>query len=340
MEGIGGEELSRQNAEIASLRQLLASKDAQLAQSSVVIAVKDELLATKDELLASRIAELKRCEALLQCRNTTSESHIAAAGSSKRQRPHDSCMCPLDRNDILSCVFSFVGGGDHLYTGGVSKRWRSIYLKFCAQSKSKRRKQFVTRRRNVLMTDSRLRLALSCGLAVTDWKFDSWLHAEMLCRHSLEPEKVTTLLRVHGVAWGYSLCHVAAYNNKLSLLQWLHAHTCPWNIDIVLNCASSRGSVAMLDWLLTVIPFWTSNMKQDMFTVAASDSSLDAMQWLRDHGAVWPTSFSDDIGLTDSKVQMCWSVSAVQWALAHGSGWLDWKCEDYAADKYERARQK
>jgi hypothetical protein len=29
-------------------------------------------------------------------------------------------------------------------------------------------------------------------------------------------------------------------------------------------------------------------------------------------------------------------VSAVQWALACGSGWADWKCEDYAVDRYQR----
>jgi hypothetical protein len=60
-------------------------------------------------------------------------------------------------------------------------------------------KKFVTRQRNVLMSASRLQLAISSGCKVSGWTFEGWLHAEFVCKDSLEPQQVMTLLRVHGV---------------------------------------------------------------------------------------------------------------------------------------------
>jgi hypothetical protein len=136
------EELSRLRAEKACMKQLLSSKDAQLAQSCVVIASKDEVIACKDELLLSRSAELQRCQQLMQWKPLSAERAAAvtdSSNSSKRQCLRDSCAAelPLDR-DVLDYVFSFVGGGDHLYTGGVSKRWRGIYIQYRARTVQQR----------------------------------------------------------------------------------------------------------------------------------------------------------------------------------------------------------
>jgi hypothetical protein len=181
-----GEELSRLRAENASLKKLLAaSKDAHLTSNAA-------LLACKDQLLASRAAELQRCkEELLQYRVATPGSDAAAADSSKRQRLHHSSSStesPLDRDDILDHVFSFVGGGDHLYTGGVNRRWRGRYLRHCVISTTNELdKKFVTRHRSELMSKRRLQLALSSGLTVTDWNLDNQQCALQICEHSLEP---------------------------------------------------------------------------------------------------------------------------------------------------------
>jgi hypothetical protein len=243
MEETASEELSRLRAELASSKQLLTSKDAQLlACKDELLACKDQLVATKDELLASRAAEVQHCQELLQHTRKASaaESDAVAAGSSKRQRLQDCSVSPLARDDVLDNVFSYVGGGDHLYTGGVSRRWRGRYIQYCAQTSSAESdKKLVTRHRSVLLTESRLQLALDSSLTVTDWTFDSWSRAMLICHYSLEPEKVMTLLRVHGVPWSINLCNSAAYHNKLSLLQWLHAHSCPWHEEALLLCAGA-----------------------------------------------------------------------------------------------------
>jgi hypothetical protein len=74
-----------------------------------------------------------------------------------------------------------------------------------------------------------------------------------------------------------------------------------------------------------------------MFAVAACEDQLAVTQWLMAHGAVWPASFTV---LSELTIRTCWSVSAVQWALARGSGWHEWKCEDYTADKYLHVKDK
>eukprot|EP00953_Heterococcus_sp_UTEX-ZZ885_P010042 5870-Heterococcus_DN1.PRE.2 len=158
MEEVASEELSRLRAELASSKQLLTSKDAQLlACKDELLACKDHLVATKDELLASRAAEVQRCQELLQHtrKGSAAESDAVAADSSKRQRLQDCSVSPLVRDDVLDHVFSYVGGGDHLYTGGVSRRWRGRYIQYCTQhSSAESDKKLVTRHRSVLMTEA------------------------------------------------------------------------------------------------------------------------------------------------------------------------------------------
>jgi hypothetical protein len=71
-----------------------------------------------------------------------------------------------------------------------------------------------------------------------------------------------------------------------------------------------------------------------MLNAAASCDKLAAAQWLRSRGTAWPTTFTSEFDFNGVTIKQCWSVSAIQWAIASGSGWREWKCEDYAADKY------
>jgi hypothetical protein len=262
-----GEELSRLRAETVSLRQLLA--------------IKNELLASKDAGLAGRAAELQRSQELLQHSTAVIQSDAAAIDSSKRQVLYDSSVLPLDRDDILGEVFSFVGGGDHLYVSGISRRWRGRYIQYCVRnSTSELDGKLMTRQGSVLMTESRLQLALSSGLTVKDWTFDKRSRAALICCYSLEPEEVLTLLRAHGVPWCPLLCEAAAHYSKLPLLRWLHANSCPWDEDFLLVGASMGGSVALLEWLMTAISSWSRIIKTHMLIVAGCANRLEAAQWL------------------------------------------------------------
>jgi hypothetical protein len=343
------EELSRLRVEYECMKQLLASKDAQMtnaaASTAALLAGKDELLATKeqlllvqDELLASRTAELQRCTEILERRAATASRAVTDSDIQERLSYSRTVESPLDRDDILDHVLSYVGGGDHLYVGGVSRRLRGEYMQYCVQEDSASiYGKLVTRHRSAVTTQSRLQLALGSGLTVAGWTFSKVPQAWLIYMHSLEPEKVMTLLRVHGAPWSTMLCDGAARYNKLALLQWLFMHSCPWEADRLLRYASRHGSIAMLGWLLTVTPTWSPDAMRYMLGLAACNNTLAAVQWLRGQGAIWPYAFSYQSSNTLCK---CWSLSAVKWALSCGSGWLEWKCEDYAADKYALARHK
>jgi hypothetical protein len=108
----------------------------------------------------------------------------------------------------------------------------------------------------------------------------------------------------------------------------------------VLHNASKSGSVAMLEWLLTVTAPWTDSIKLDMLHRAAWYDKLEAVQWLRAHGAQWPTGFAAQYVSCNKTIKQCWSLAAVQWAVASGSGWLHWECQEYAAAKYRYASDK
>jgi hypothetical protein len=215
-------------------QQLLASKDAQLSLKDQLLTSKEAQLAMKDKLLASRTEETKRLKRELQLRDASLNASAGELweGSSKRQRVHDSssssssssCGCfaesPLDKDELLDQVFSYVGGGDHLYVAGVSRRWRGRYMQYCVlNSTCEADKKFVTTLCSTIMSESRLQLAVTCGLSIEDLTVNKWYYAELVCGHSTAPEQVLTLLRLHGVPWDADLCTSAALHAKLPLLQ-------------------------------------------------------------------------------------------------------------------------
>jgi hypothetical protein len=131
-------------AELLHLRELMAVKEqllhstqAQLASKDEVIASKDAQLSTKDEVIAAKVemnALLSRTVEELQqykiCASSGKPADAAAdyrldseQPNSKRQRLQSSSSSssssfemasPLDRDEVLDQIFSYVGGGDHL----------------------------------------------------------------------------------------------------------------------------------------------------------------------------------------------------------------------------------
>jgi hypothetical protein len=249
---------------------------------------------------------------------------------------------PLDRDELLDQIFSYVGGGDHLFVAGVSRRWRGRYLQYCAdKSTLEHDLKFATTCTSAIISEGRLQHAKQHGFRITDVDITQSKYARLICKYSLEPERVVTLLRLHGVPWDTVICRTAAFYGKLSLLQWLHSNDCPWTLSLVLSNACRSARIATLQWLAAVTEPWSESIMSKMLDSAASCNHLALTKWLRARGAPWPSSFASKF--TDqfaATVRQCWPVSAVQWAVAAGSGWLHWKCEDYAAEKYSKESMK
>jgi hypothetical protein len=238
-----------------------------------------------------------------------------------------------EEQKIFATIFSFVGGGEHLYIAGVSRKWRAFYI-------FEEGEELVTRYSSALVSDSRLALALASGLVASKLDFSKWSHAALLCKSSREPVPVLARLWLFNVRWGSALWRNAAMLGLLPLLQWLHTRSLGRCHDVrVLNNASMSGSVPLLDWLLTVTNRWSEQTLQYMLEYAGWCSKLAAAQWLREQGAQWPHAFSGEIidGATGSATRRCWSLPALQWAIKSDSGWRAWQCQHFEASMYNSA---
>eukprot|EP00953_Heterococcus_sp_UTEX-ZZ885_P003350 2338-Heterococcus_DN1.PRE.5 len=272
---------------------------------------------------------------LQQC--NISRADDAASSQRKRQCVAGSIsydvVSALDKDEILDQVFSYVGGGDHLYVAGVSRRWRGSYMQHCAQTTtSAQDTKCVTRCRSIIMSESRLQHAKFNEFVVADLDITKSRHAAMICEYSLEPERVVAALRLRGAPWDSMSCRYAAFSGRLSILQWLHRKECQWDEYNVLLNASRGGSVPMIVWLKSVTEPWSKGTLVSMLIEAASCDKLAAAQWLRANGAAWPTKFASEYTTNAKTSKQCWSLSVLQWAIASSSGWLNWKCDEYDAN--------
>jgi hypothetical protein len=171
------------------------------------------------------------------------------------QQPHKqqcqrSVVAPLDKDEILDTVFSYVGIGEYFTAAGVSRRWRGRYIKLCYNKAANRPNKLCTTYRSAVLTAAKLQLALANKLTVE--ALERSLRSRSCMVLSSEPTEVLTVARLHGMAWHKGLCLLAAKHNNLQLLQWLHSNGCPWSLNDVAAAAACADSADMLNWLHSV----------------------------------------------------------------------------------------
>jgi hypothetical protein len=165
--------------EIELLQQQLSLKDEIIENKDAVIEAKDKLLAQRSDL-ASRASSsadttalaqrLAAAEERLQQLETAGSAHGGASSSGglhepKRARYAPGCSQPLEKDEVLDEIFSYVGRKEWLYTGGVCRRWRGRYLSMCYKGRaSKEEHAFQTSHRSSFVTAARFSLALKSGL--------------------------------------------------------------------------------------------------------------------------------------------------------------------------------
>jgi hypothetical protein len=281
----------------------LQTLSTELAQAQALLAAKNELLraqdvviASKDALVASQSNELTYLKSSSSTNGNYTRDARGDDTARKRQHQdtHDACSA-LERDEVLDHIFSFVGGGEHLYVGGVDRRWRGRYLRHCVlNGRTKRTHKFVTRHHCVLVTAARLQLALQSGLRARTINFDKKSTAIHVVKHCIEPQAVIAMARSNGAAWSVRLPACAAFVGNLPLLSWLRSHGCPWKKREVALLAARSGSVAVLQYLWTKLcaHCWSEDRVEKMFEAAGCHSQTAAAQCLLDNAAAqWPDSF-------------------------------------------------
>jgi hypothetical protein len=170
------------------------------------------------------------------------------------------------------------------------------------------------------MTAARLQVAFDRGLTVADLhKKHQQASAAALVRTSLEPVAVLTSARAYGLQWTDAYTKWAAVRNDLPLLQWLLKRGCACDGTSVAYWAQQHGNLSMLKCCHTAAPLH-QGLKERLLFLTGKYGQLRMLQWLHKIGAVWPATF-----YTES--DNCWTVPAVQWALANGCTWGSWKCQ-------------
>jgi hypothetical protein len=242
---------------------------------------------------------------------------------------------PLDKDVVLDNVFSYVGTGDYLYTGAVSRRWRGRYIKLCYSSTTLQKQKLCTTYRSAVMTAARLQLALRSKLQMADLQKFPYNLARNIARRSLEPRSVLSLAKHYDLKWSDSFTLMAARTNKLELMQWLHECGCPINYRDAIGSAIHFDFVDILEWIhSTEAVTWDRTMLQLNLEEAGRAGSVNAAAWLRRQGARWPDSFVEvDISPDRYFGNACWMLSTVKWALANGCTWGHWQCQELAHER-------
>jgi hypothetical protein len=246
----------------------------------------------------------------------------------------------LAQEEVLDTVFSFVGIGDYYYVAGVCRNWRGRYMAFCHSGAAKdthlrchKSHKLYTSGTNTAMTAARLQLALGSGLTIDRLNDTCWRLARTLATVSLEPIAVLTVARCYGLEWNDQLPELAAGKGKLELLQWMLKCGCPVQSQALIEAGFASNDLATVAWLykhFTV--FFTAEFKQNLLWRAGYMNKLPMAKWLREHGAEWPDTFcftehsTFDISDIDDG---CWHLQCVQWAIANGSTWREWRCCHY-----------
>jgi hypothetical protein len=237
----------------------------------------------------------------------------------------------LSRNEILDTVFSFVGVGEYYYVAGVCRNWRGRYMQLCAQTVKSKNKRFNTSLASIVATAARLQLALDNGFTIEQLQEGEERLAVAFAEQSLEPIKVITLARLYGMQWNESLPQQAAIYQNFELLKWLRKCGCPWDLGEIIDNACDSDDLEHMKQVRAVTGPWPAAQLTNMMWSAGWYDQLEFVQWWHEQGAAWPKSFAV---VRTAPSADCWSFRCVQWAVANGSTWRAWRCQNLAAELY------
>jgi hypothetical protein len=101
-------------------------------------------------------------------------------------------------------------------------------------------------------------------------------------------------LRSIGCEWDVDTCYSAIVCDHLDTLRWLREHGCPWDVRQICMRVANAGFIDILDYVIEQGEVLDAELLADALNDAGCGSQLQAAQWLRQHGAEWPTVLGFD----------------------------------------------
>jgi hypothetical protein len=117
-------------------------------------------------------------------------------------------------------------------------------------------------------------------------------------------------------------CKHAARGGHTETLRWLLAQGCPYKVSSISRGAASSGSIGVLTCVLELgAVIITAPVMTSMLNTASAFGHIEAAEWLREQGAVWPEVLVDEHAsyASPERVQRRqWSGAVLQWARQEG----------------------
>jgi hypothetical protein len=117
-------------------------------------------------------------------------------------------------------------------------------------------------------------------------------------------------LRCTGCEWNVRACSKAARGGHLDTLRWLRENECPWDARHVCIYAARYGHTNILNFVLEQGELVDVQLLRATLNAAGSCNQLQTVQWLRQHGADWPTVLQHD--------SRAWHGDTLRWARDEG----------------------
>jgi hypothetical protein len=184
-------------------------------------------------------------------------------------------------------------------------------------------------------------LAGGGNLQLLRWCYEqgcAWHNVASAPNHAAESgnvELMAWVLQQPGTRLSADVMWVAVLEGHTSLCQYLHSLQCPWT-ETSTNEAAATGYADLLHWLMDRgCPYDAHQLRidtafggsvdvlkvlqqqgvlrdiavlTDVLDDAAANNNIDAVKWLREQGAEWPTLFGYGP----------WSAEVLEWAIAEG----------------------
>ncbi|CAM9164428.1 unnamed protein product [Chrysoparadoxa australica] len=195
-------------------------------------------------------------------------------------------------DDLLKMIMKFVGEGQFLFLGRVSKRWHRVYIAVESlssssarqrsqaeekgESKDEVRKSKVFDRKTDVKAAVESSKRLLAGL-INGCKMDAKLFATCAGYGTLE---ACQLLRCLDCPWSDACCRQAAKHGHIHILRWLRSFDdpCPWN-EATCEAAAYGGHLDTLKWLREAPDPCPWN--EGTCALAARGGHLHILEWLK-----------------------------------------------------------
>jgi hypothetical protein len=164
--------------------------DFDVTSSLSFILAMEAVLAGIKQQLSQLVVQIDSLSQLVQSQssNNIDQEINGSQHTQQRARLCEEQLAPLDKDEILDAIFSYVGFGDYIYTGAVSRRWNGRYTKLCYNKAAEvgQKDKLCTLYNSVIITAARFQLAMDCGCDVAAMQKCTILSAVYVVLRSLE----------------------------------------------------------------------------------------------------------------------------------------------------------